>query len=200
MPDPGRRPGPGRHRPREPGARRLRRGRRPPPVDARLEHGRGARERAPLRRDEAPPGRDRPACRGARAHQRDRLAPSPSSSTSPPSRSSSASASGAIFDARSIFIAIYDEASNQISWPYDIDEGERFHREPRELGPGITSTVIRSGRPLRLGSIEEQTAAGAIQIGGSDTQSWLGVPIPAGDRVIGVVGLENLAPACLHRG
>ncbi len=98
----------------------------------------------------------------------------------------------AIFDSRSLFIALYDADSNRMRFPYDIDEGERFDRGTMELGPGITSTVIRTGRPLRLSTIDEQMAAGAIQIGGSDTESWLGVPIPAGDRVIGVVGLESI--------
>ncbi|MDT4947380.1 MAG: hypothetical protein QOH14_4113, partial [Pseudonocardiales bacterium] len=97
-----------------------------------------------------------------------------------------------IFHARSIFIALYDSATNLISWPYDIDEGERFHRDPRELGPGLTSTVITTQRPLRIGTIAEQLAAGAIQIGGSDTQSWLGVPIVGANRVVGVVGLESI--------
>jgi GAF domain-containing protein/CheY-like chemotaxis protein len=97
-----------------------------------------------------------------------------------------------IFDASSMFIALHDEATNQITFPYDIDEGDRFDRGTFELGPGITSTVIRTGRPLRLSTIEEQRAAGAIQVGGSDTQSWLGVPIPAGDRVVGVVALESI--------
>ena len=31
-------------------------------------------------------------------------------------------------------------------------------------------------------------------MGGSITESWLGVPIPAGDRVIGVIGLESTRP------
>ncbi len=97
-----------------------------------------------------------------------------------------------IFKANSIFIALYDATTNEIRFPYDLDEGERFERGSFQLGTGITSTVIRTGRPLRIGSIEEQEAAGAISVGGSDTQSWLGVPIPAGDRVIGVVGLENM--------
>jgi signal transduction histidine kinase/CheY-like chemotaxis protein/uncharacterized protein YigA (DUF484 family) len=97
-----------------------------------------------------------------------------------------------IFDARSIFIALYDSATNLISWPYDIDEGERFHRDPRELGPGLTSTVITAQRPLRIGTIAEQLSAGAIQIGGSDTQSWLSVPIVGANRVVGVVGLESI--------
>jgi GAF domain-containing protein/CheY-like chemotaxis protein len=97
-----------------------------------------------------------------------------------------------IFSARSIFIALYDPVSNLISWPYDIDEGERFHRDPRPLGPGLTSSVITNQRPVRIGSIEEQIAAGAIQIGGSDTQSWLGVPIMGASQVIGVAGLESI--------
>ncbi len=97
-----------------------------------------------------------------------------------------------IFSANSIFIALYDESTNQIRFPYDLDEGARFERGVFDLGPGVTSTVIRTGRPLRLATLEEQQAAGSIDVGGSVTQTWLGVPIPAGERVIGVVALESL--------
>jgi GAF domain-containing protein len=100
----------------------------------------------------------------------------------------------AIFDTPSLFIALYDPRRDSFTFPYDLDEGERFDRGEIKLGPGVTSTVLRSGRSLRIGSMEEQTAAGAIQIGGSVTQSWLGAPIPAGNRIIGVVGLESLLP------
>ncbi|MDQ3128940.1 MAG: GAF domain-containing protein, partial [Chloroflexota bacterium] len=97
-----------------------------------------------------------------------------------------------IFQAGSIFIALYDATSNSISWPYDIDEGERFQRDPRPLGPGLTSTVITTQRSLRIGTTEEQAAAGAVAIGGSVTQSWLGVPIVGSAGVVGVLGLENV--------
>ncbi|MEA2619366.1 MAG: hypothetical protein QOC97_139, partial [Chloroflexota bacterium] len=99
-----------------------------------------------------------------------------------------------IFDVRSLFIALYDPVADQISWPYDIDEGERFHRDPRPLGPGITSTVITTQRPVRVGSRAEQEAAGALQIGGTETLSWMGVPIVGANRVVGVVGLESVQP------
>ena len=98
----------------------------------------------------------------------------------------------ALFDSQSIFIALHDPITNLITFPYDLDEGEPFHRDPRPLGPGLTSTVITTGRPLRLGNNEESDAAGAIQIGGADTQSWLGAPITGANRVIGVIGLESL--------
>jgi GAF domain-containing protein/DNA-binding response OmpR family regulator len=97
-----------------------------------------------------------------------------------------------IFQSRTLFIALHDPVTDTLSFPYDIDEGERFDRGVLPLGPGLTSTVIRTARSLRIGTAEEQVAAGAVQIGGSDTLSWLGAPIPAGNRVIGVVGLESL--------
>jgi GAF domain-containing protein len=99
---------------------------------------------------------------------------------------------GSIFESRSLFIALHDAERDTLTFPYDQDEGQPFHRGEFKVGPGLTSTVLRSGRSLRIGSIEEQMAAGALQVGGSDTQSWLGAPIPAGNRVIGVIGLESL--------
>ena len=97
-----------------------------------------------------------------------------------------------IFSARGIFIALYHPETATLTFPYDLDEGVPFQRGVRPFGPGITSQVIRTGRPLRLSTIEEQDAAGAVSVGGTDTQSWLGVPIKAGAQVIGVVGLESV--------
>ena len=76
-----------------------------------------------------------------------------------------------------------------------------FERGAFELGPGMTSTVIRSGKPLRLGTAEEQFAAGAIDVGGVGRHShgWA-CPIPAGDRVIGVVGLESESTHAFSEG
>jgi GAF domain-containing protein/CheY-like chemotaxis protein len=97
-----------------------------------------------------------------------------------------------IFSARGMFIALYHPETDTISFPYDIDEGAPFDRGAMPFGPGITSQVIRTGKPLRLSTIDEQLEAGAISVGGTDTQSWLGVPIKAAERVIGVVSLESV--------
>ncbi len=97
-----------------------------------------------------------------------------------------------IFETKSLFIALHDPERDTLTFPYDMDEGVQFDRGEFPVGPGLTSTVLRTGRSIRIGSVEEQEAAGAVNVGGSDTQSWLGAPIPAGNRVIGVVGLESL--------
>ena len=100
---------------------------------------------------------------------------------------------GALFHVRSVAIALYDEASGLISWPFELVEGKPDAlTEPFVIGPGLTSEVIRSGRPLLIHDLGESTAHGAITVGNLDTESWLGVPMVAGERVRGAIILESL--------
>ncbi|HSS35725.1 MAG TPA: GAF domain-containing protein, partial [Patescibacteria group bacterium] len=98
-----------------------------------------------------------------------------------------------IFESDSLAIVLYDAATQMLSAPYLIDAGERLEEPPWPFGTGLISTVIRTREPLLLGSSEASEAQGAIFIGGVDNESWLGVPILAGDQVIGVINLENQA-------
>ena len=91
-----------------------------------------------------------------------------------------------------MFIALYEEATNRIRFAYSVDAGERMTRPDIDLGPGLTSRIIQTRKPVRIGSDEEANALGALQVGGSETESFLGVPILSADRVIGVVALERL--------
>ncbi|HTK44818.1 MAG TPA: GAF domain-containing protein [Patescibacteria group bacterium] len=97
-----------------------------------------------------------------------------------------------IFGVPTGIIALYDPATNMLSTPYSIDLGERTQWEPRPFGPGLASEVIRTRRALRLNTTAEAHAKGAITFGSDDAESWLGVPILAGDRVLGAIALERL--------
>ena len=46
---------------------------------------------------------------------------------------------------------------------YAIDAGSRDDRSPIELGPGLTSRIIQTRRPLRIGTDEEANAQGACR-------------------------------------
>ncbi len=99
----------------------------------------------------------------------------------------------------SVFIALYDPQTDMIEFPYLIDgAGKRFREPPTELGPGLTSQVIRSGEPLVLNTLEEQVAHGVITFTQTsqhiDSQSWLGVPIKNGDQVLGVISIQDQRP------
>jgi GAF domain-containing protein/CheY-like chemotaxis protein len=96
-----------------------------------------------------------------------------------------------LFTAQSMFIALYDPVTNEISFPYEIEEGQRYRSDPMQLGEGLTSLVIQAREPLLIATAEEADRHGAI-LTGLRTESWLGVPILAGDRVLGVMALESL--------
>ena len=97
----------------------------------------------------------------------------------------------AIFRAPSVSIGLYDATTRIISWPYELDDGTRIQSDPFELGPGLTTRVISSRAPLRSGTNDELVALGAVAGGISVSESWLGVPILSGDRVIGLIILES---------
>ena len=92
----------------------------------------------------------------------------------------------------SMFIATVDAARGWIDFPYGFEAGSRFQMEGFRLGAGLTSRVIRDRRPLRFGTNDESIAEGAI-LSGVANESWLGVPIIAGDDVIGVIVFEDPA-------
>src|SRR5438128_2231886 len=88
-------------------------------------------------------------------------------------------------------ILLRDEASDLITVPYS------FYRdyqdpEPFGMGEGLTSKVILSGKPLILGSNEQHIALGALMPTEEDrTESYIGVPIIAGGRTLGVVSVQS---------
>jgi GAF domain-containing protein len=90
-----------------------------------------------------------------------------------------------------LFVALYDKATNLISFPYEIGDNERYHTDPLPADTGLTAEVIRGRRPVLIRTTEEAQAHGAILIGTKVSQSWLGVPIQAGDEIIGVLALED---------
>jgi GAF domain-containing protein len=96
----------------------------------------------------------------------------------------------AIFDVALVFIALYDRNSGRIYFPYYVEEGQREYPDPILLGDGLTSIVIKTRKPLRLPTFEQQRALGVIT-DGRPAETWLGVPIFVGEEVIGAVSLQS---------
>jgi GAF domain-containing protein/CheY-like chemotaxis protein len=97
-----------------------------------------------------------------------------------------------IFRVQTGMIVLWDPKTNVIASPYVIDQGEPSHWPERELGPGLTSEVITTRRPLRLGSNVEASQHNVLVRGTNEAESWLGVPILAADRVLGAIAVERV--------
>ncbi|WP_181177592.1 GAF domain-containing protein [Mesorhizobium sp. B4-1-1] len=88
-------------------------------------------------------------------------------------------------------ILLHDETSNLINVSYAFD-GNYQYPEPFAMGEGLTSRVILSGKPLLLGTFDEAIGLGALMPKEEDeTETYLGVPIIAGDRTLGVVSVQS---------
>ncbi len=90
----------------------------------------------------------------------------------------------------SVTIALLDEAHGMVTFPYDADDGVVQVADPLPLGTGLTSIVITSGRALRLGTNAEGISLGQVTDDGPQPESWLGVPIASGGRVVGALTVE----------
>jgi PAS domain S-box-containing protein len=95
------------------------------------------------------------------------------------------------------FIALYDPTENDLDFRILEDKGIREPPERRPLGTGLTAQVITSKRPLLIrNSEQEKELLPPIELWGTQEmpQSWLGVPMLLGDKIIGVISVQAYNP------
>lgn len=99
---------------------------------------------------------------------------------------------GQVLDNRNLYIAIFDDAKQVISFPIYTIDGERRMDYQRPLGEGITDYIIRTNKPLLIKQdLEESLRRLGIQLIGTASRSFVGVPMRAGDQVVGVIALQD---------
>jgi signal transduction histidine kinase/DNA-binding response OmpR family regulator len=93
-----------------------------------------------------------------------------------------------VFRAPIAYVALFDRATMMLHFPYSF--GENVSSRP--FGSGLTSQIIRTGKPLLINEEMDQNRAKlGIEKMGRDTASYLGVPITSGGLVIGVISVQS---------
>ncbi|MCH8326568.1 MAG: PAS domain S-box protein [Bacteroidetes bacterium] len=79
---------------------------------------------------------------------------------------------------KNIYIALYNEKSKLLSFPYFVDEIDP-PQPPKKLGKGLTEYVLRTGEATLIDEKKdlELRAKGEVDLVGSPTKIWLGVPL-----------------------
>jgi two-component system, cell cycle sensor histidine kinase and response regulator CckA len=100
-----------------------------------------------------------------------------------------------LMPARNFYIALYDPATELLSFPYFADEMD-MPPAPRRLGRGLTEYVLRTGKPLlATPSLAKQLSeAGEIVFIGAPAVSWLGVPLRTPKGLLGVLAAQCYKP------
>ena len=91
------------------------------------------------------------------------------------------------FEADIAYVALHDEAAGQIDFVYYYEPGED-NPEPLAYGEGLTSQILDSREPLLLNRQEHYEGLSHV---GTPSRSYLGVPIPVGDKAIGVISVQS---------
>ena len=93
-----------------------------------------------------------------------------------------------LFRAPIAYVSLLDRSTMTLHFPYTYGEDA----PSRPFGQGMTSQIIRTGQPLL---INEDMDRNRVKLGvthiGRRTASYLGVPIPSGGQVIGVISVQS---------
>ena len=105
-----------------------------------------------------------------------------------------------LMPAEDFYIALYDRATNLISFPYFVDPLEE-PPAPATPGRGLTEYVLRTGAPL-LASPEvfaELVARGEVEEVGPSSVDWLGVPLMSDGVAIGALVVQSYTGGLRYR-
>ncbi len=99
---------------------------------------------------------------------------------------------GTLLPANNLFVALYDEKKDELSFPYYVDEHD-LAPAPRKLDSGtLSAEVIRSGQALLLTPDTDVSLSEHVDtIVGKDSLDWLGVPLNSSKGIIGVLVVQS---------
>jgi len=93
-----------------------------------------------------------------------------------------------LFHASIAYIALLDRSTMMLHFPYTFGE----ETPSRPFGTGLTSRIIRTGEPLLINEdMDGNRKRLGVEQMGHNTASYLGVPIPSGGQVIGVISVQS---------
>jgi PAS domain S-box-containing protein len=98
---------------------------------------------------------------------------------------------GSLLDTTNFVIAFYDQGSNMLTAPFVHDEKDDISQWPAEKS--LTGLVIKKRKSLLLDKeqIRHLAKADEIELIGSQAESWLGVPLQIGDKVLGAIVVQS---------
>jgi PAS domain S-box-containing protein len=92
------------------------------------------------------------------------------------------------FSADIAYVALHDEDAGRIDFVYHYETGDRQAPDPLRYGEGVTSQILETREPLLLNREEDYEERKSL---GTPFKSYVGVPILAGDKAIGVISVQS---------
>ena len=97
-----------------------------------------------------------------------------------------------LFAGQNIYVALYNESENKITYPFYFKDNEKVEKPGREFGSEFTEFIIKS----RKGMIVNENLQASLNFMGinakeNDAKSLIAAPMTAGEKVLGVITIQN---------
>jgi signal transduction histidine kinase/CheY-like chemotaxis protein len=94
-----------------------------------------------------------------------------------------------LFRSPIVYLALLDRSTMTLNFPYTYGEDP----QSRPFGQGLTSQIIRTGQPLLINEdLDGSTSRMGVEKLGRRASAYLGVPIPSGGEMIGVISVQSV--------
>lgn len=103
-----------------------------------------------------------------------------------------------VIDTTNFFIALYDKDVDMISLPYFVDQNDKFTSFPARKT--LTKYVINIGKSLLVyeDDINRLVKKGDVEVIGTISKAWLGVPLKKDKEIIGVIVVQSYSDASIY--
>src|SRR6266852_40575 len=94
--------------------------------------------------------------------------------------------------AENCFVAMHDPRTGLLHFPFFVDRFDSVPA-PLRLGKSCTAYVFRSGRPMIITqrTFDELAEQGEVELVGTPSPTWLGVPLQTPSRTMGVLVVQH---------
>jgi len=104
-----------------------------------------------------------------------------------------------VLDTGNFYIALYNPEKETLSFAFYVEDNERLYPDDEwSVEMGLTGEIIRTRRPIVTDDYIQECLRREITPGGRPGRAWMGVPLNAGDQVIGVMNVSSFDPAVAY--
>ncbi len=98
-----------------------------------------------------------------------------------------------LITADNFYIAIIDKDRNKVTFPFVKDEKKGSEFSVREIGNGLTETLIKAGSTVlfKKGNLENYCVDNKIKINGTIPESYLAAPLMGEDGAFGLIAVQD---------
>lgn len=97
-----------------------------------------------------------------------------------------------VLDTTNFYIALYNPEKETLAFAFYVEDGQRLYKEDEwSVEMGLTGQIVRTQRAVVTPDYTQECLRRGIKPFGPPGRAWMGVPLSAGDQVIGVMNISS---------